>query len=390
MGLGTLKNLKDVRLQLLGYRPETVARIAGVPVERLEQIETDRALATVFELEELSRIYGIDYELLLNRPIRLGPGDVVGAFASLDEFHEIGDFQRFRIIETANAARELRSLETLLSLSHAKEVERISSSKNAPPYRQGAEVAKKLREQLGLHAGPIPSVRDFLREGFPHVRVFYADLGREGPAGVSFADAETGPDIVLNLLGKNGNPAVRRFSLAHELGHLLMDRPRGKPLAILSGYLTDKDRGIEQRANAFAIRFLCPEVELASLPEDGLEAAKRLIQEYGMHYSAARLYLKNERKITLPREIPDSLVGTWIDQKWEAAEKPYGVFDFPIERVPPERRTHLAEVAAQAYSRGRISRTRFAELLRVSPTEDVEQVLDFFALAPPEEMEDVA
>lgn len=390
MGFGTLKNLKDVRERLLGYRPETVARIAGVPVERLEQIETDRAVATVFELEELSRIYGIDYELLLNRPIRLGPNDVVGAFASLDEFHEIGDLQRLRIIETANAARELRSLETLLDLPVAADVKRIPCDKGAKEYRQGAQAAARLRKQLGLDAGPIPSVRDLVRESFPRVRVFYADLGRDGPAGVSFADAQTGPVIVLNLLGKNGNPAVRRFSLAHELGHLLMDRPRDKPLAILSGYLTDRDRGIEQRANAFAIRLLCPEAELASLPQDGLEAAKRLIQEYGMHYSAARLYLKNQRKITLPEEIPASLVGTWIDQSWEAAERPFGVSDFPIDRVPPERRTHLAEVAAQAYSRGKISRNRFAELLRLSPIGEVEQVLDFFALAPPEEMEDVA
>jgi Zn-dependent peptidase ImmA (M78 family) len=390
MGLGTLKNLKDVRERLLGYRLETVARISGIPVERLKEIETDQSDSTVFELEELSRIYGIDYELLFNRPIRLGPGDIVGALASLQEFHDIGDLQRLRIIETANAARELRSLKILLDLSSAQDLERMPWDKGAKPYRQGAQVAAKLREQFGLGSGPISSVRDFVRDSFQQICVFYAELGREGPAGVSFADAQIGPTIVLNLLGKNGNPAVRRFSLAHELGHLLMDRSRGKPLAILSGYLTDRDRGAEQRANAFAIRLLCPEAELASLPQDGVQAAKTLIEEYGAHYSAAQLYLKNERRLSLPEQIPQSLIGKQIDQRWEPAERPVGVFEFPLERVPPERRTCLAELAAQAYSQGKISRNRFAELLRVPPTEDIERVLDFFALAPPEEMEDAA
>lgn len=390
MSIGTLKNLKDVRERFLGYRPDTVARIAGISIERLEQIETDQAPATVFELEELCRIYGIDYELLLDRPIRLGPNDVVGAFASLDEFHEIGDLQRFRIIETANAAKELRSLETLLDLPPAADVRRIAFSKESPPYRQGAQVAAKLREHLGLPAGPIPSIRDFVRESFPQVRVFYAELGRDDPAGVSFADEHTGPVVVLNLIGKNKNPAVRRFSLAHELGHLLMDHPRGKPVAILSGYQTESGLAIERRANAFAIRLLCPPGQLASLAEEGVEAAKTLMQDYGMHYAAARLYLRNERKGLLPEQMPQSLVGSWIDQRWEAAERPDGLFDFPIERVPPERRTYLAAVASQAYSRGKISRNQFADLLRVPPTEEVEQILDFFVLAPPEEMEDVA
>ena len=390
MRTSTLKNLNDVRERVLDYRRETVARLSGIRSERLAEIETDKATPTVFELEQLSRIYGIDYEILLNRPIRLGSGDVVEAFASLDEFREIGDLQRFRIIEIANAARELRPLQELIGLSPGKEAKGIAYNKGVPAHRQGAEVATKLRQQLGLAGGPIRSVRNLVRERFPHIRVLYSELGSEGPAGITFADSRREPFIILNLQGKNINPAVRRFSLAHELGHVLMDRSRGKPLAILSGYHTETGLMIERRANAFAIRLLCPQSELSSLPDDGLEAAKVLIQIYGMHYSAARLYLKNEAKFTLPEQRPEAIVGSWIDEKWEEEEKPWGVFDFPLMRVPAERRTYVAELAAQAHSQGKISRTRFADLLRVPPTEEVEQVLDFFELAPPVEMEDVA
>ncbi len=390
MGQRTLKNLRDVRERLLGYRRESVARITKIPVRRLAEIEGDQIVPTVFELEQLSQAYGIEYELLLNRPIRLGPGDLVMALASLEEFHEIGDLQRFRIIEAFNAAKDLSSLEDLLGLPAPADIA-VAHDKGSAPHHQGADAAAKVRQRFGIAPGPVPSMRDLVRDLMPEMRLLYAELGSQGPAGVTFASAQTHPTIVLNLEGKNRSPAVRRFSLAHELAHLFIDRPRLKPLAILSGYQTESALAIEQRANAFAVRLLCPENELESLGVDALEAAKTLIEKYGMHYAAARLYLKNARGITtLPERIPEALLMSSLDHKWEEAEEPHGLSGFPLKRVPPERRTYVAAAAAQAYSQGLISRGRFAEALRVPPTEEVEQVLDFFTLAPPEEIDAVA
>lgn len=47
-----------------------------------------------------------------------------------------------------------------------------------------------------------------------------------------------------------------RFTLAHELAHLLLDRERGVDLALTSGDWAPQ--AIEQRANAFAAAFLMP------------------------------------------------------------------------------------------------------------------------------------
>jgi Zn-dependent peptidase ImmA (M78 family) len=47
-----------------------------------------------------------------------------------------------------------------------------------------------------------------------------------------------------------------RFTLAHELCHLLFDREMGQRLAIVSGPWAP--RNIERRANAFAAMFLMP------------------------------------------------------------------------------------------------------------------------------------
>lgn len=75
--------------------------------------------------------------------------------------------------------------------------------------------------------------------------------------GVAFAGSDTTPTIVVNLRSSyNANPEGRRFSIVHELCHLLADRSRGRRIAHISGPWTN--RGVERRANAFAAMFLMP------------------------------------------------------------------------------------------------------------------------------------
>lgn len=65
------------------------------------------------------------------------------------------------------------------------------------------------------------------------------------------------PTIVRNEASPfDSSVSSRRFTLAHELCHLLFDQSRGRRLAIASGPWAPK--GLEQRANAFAAMFLMP------------------------------------------------------------------------------------------------------------------------------------
>jgi len=372
MAISKISGLKNVREKLLGYKLISVSRLTGIRLARLQALEADEGPPTVFEAEELSRVYGIDADLLADRPIRLSAKDVVQVFTDLDEFREVGDFEKVKIIEAANAARDVYELELLAGKQPNLPLPRIGYGSNAPPYQQGAEIAVKLRRRLGLETGPISSVRDLFRDRLPTVTLLYACLGREGPAALALADAHRPATIVLNMEGKNENPCVRRFSLAHELCHLVADWKPRQPLAILSGYYSDTALAQEQRANAFAVRFLCPQSELTSLPGKPLDAATQMMRGYGLHYSAARLYLFNERNAKLPDQpIDETTVSASIDHKWEEAEAPNGIFDFPLSAVPPERRTRVAILAASLYSRGQILRDRFAELLRLTPADEL-------------------
>ena len=105
--------------------------------------------------------------------------------------------------------------------------------------RAGERVdAERLIEALGVHIDELK-------------------LSDEKVRGVSIAGPQHRPGIFVNgRHASNGHEAGRRFTLAHELCHLLFDREQGRALAVASGPWAP--RAIEQRANAFAAMLLMP------------------------------------------------------------------------------------------------------------------------------------
>ena len=95
------------------------------------------------------------------------------------------------------------------------------------------------------------------------VRVSTVALDDSELRAVSFASANHAPQIVLNENHRSAHSApARRFTLAHELCHLLYDRSVGASLAVASGPWAPI--AIEGRANAFAAWLLMPPDRLSS------------------------------------------------------------------------------------------------------------------------------
>ena len=248
--------LGEVRTELAHLSLGTAAREAGLSPERLLAIETGDA-PSVLGFERLAGVYGVDADVLWDEPVRIERQDGVVLLTSLDEFKALSDVTRARILRAANAARDLRSLRDLLGEASDRWCP-LRPAVHMLSYQQGAALAQQVRHEFGL-VYPIASVRDLVLMRFPWIGLLYSKLGNVGaPAGLSFADHRRGPAIVLNLDGKNSNAAVRRFSLAHELAHLLVDWSQGQPLACISGFLSETALDREQRANGFAARLLCP------------------------------------------------------------------------------------------------------------------------------------
>lgn len=384
----SLGNLRELRERLLRYSFGFVVRHAAIADERLRKLEAGEEELSVWEAHALSRLYGIDDEALTETPIQI-PGDAVPTtLGCVDEFLDIGESVRRLIVNVAMAARDLVRLRELLSVPQPV-VPQLTPSHAQAPWETGKDAARRARKMLGPPQGPIASMRDWVRDALPGVAVLYARLGEHGPAGLTFAGETFGPAIALNLDGKNTNASVRRFSLAHEVYHLLVDWNRTEPLAVLSGWMGESQLQREQRANSFAVRFLCPEAELHKHVDragTALEsAAEELMKTMGLHYSAVRLYLQNERSITLPATMPSNVRVTGAESVWERAEEPDGLTGFPLPEVPTERRTLIARYASEAYSRGLIRRRAFAEFLAVPPTARVDRVVTFFDLDMPDE-----
>ena len=88
------------------------------------------------------------------------------------------------------------------------------------------------------------------------VRVKEVNLGEQGPRGVALAGGEVQATILVNLDDLRNSARGRRFTVAHELCHILFDRSRARSLAHTSTPWASPS--VEQRANAFAAMLLMP------------------------------------------------------------------------------------------------------------------------------------
>jgi Zn-dependent peptidase ImmA (M78 family)/DNA-binding XRE family transcriptional regulator len=112
-------------------------------------------------------------------------------------------------------------------------------------YNSPADIADTVRRHWQIPSGPIKNLTRFLERG--GAVIGYSDFGGAGVSGVTFSAPGQPPLILLNP----DHPADRvRFTLAHELGHMVMHR-----------FPTP---AMEDEANHFASVFLFPRRDLAA------------------------------------------------------------------------------------------------------------------------------
>ncbi len=89
------------------------------------------------------------------------------------------------------------------------------------------------------------------------VPILDATLSDRSTRAISYLTREGAVGIVLNRNFRSGSSgAVRRFTLAHELAHLILDQDRASEMLVASGPWAPNE--VEQRANGFAAAFLMP------------------------------------------------------------------------------------------------------------------------------------
>lgn len=160
------------------------------------------------------------------------------------------------------------------------------------PYEEGYRLAEDCREELGISPDQVfVDMADVL----PRLGIALVENALETSAirGVAVAGKAFAPAILVNTTSVyNNNEAGRRFTLAHELCHILYDRTRAKKLSHLSGPWASTRT--EKRANAFAAMFLAPPSAIRrKLGDIKPESVRKLATEVRMGFTALVEHLCN-------------------------------------------------------------------------------------------------
>ncbi|MCE7011625.1 XRE family transcriptional regulator [Kibdelosporangium philippinense] len=143
------------------------------------------------------------------------------------------------------------------------------------PHGDPATTARMVRKAWSIYSGPTAHlVRNLEARGVVTTRIPALDCDTID----AFSSALHGRPIIA--LTYKGNPMRQRFSVAHELGHLLL-HPEPVPGSVQN----------EREANAFAAEFLMPANEISDqlpTPVD-VAALKQLADNYGVS-TAALIY----------------------------------------------------------------------------------------------------
>jgi Zn-dependent peptidase ImmA (M78 family) len=164
----------------------------------------------------------------------------------------ISETVAMRLLVIALGSREVAGISRPID-RHVRNTPVLGSTE---PWDDGYRLALDLLDDLSMTDTPAPFNLDALLDQWEVVRKDEA-LDQDGPLGVALAGPEITPTIVINRdHAMNQHEYGKRFTMAHELCHLLHDRDRTQRIAHSSSQWAPL--AIEQRANAFAAMLLMP------------------------------------------------------------------------------------------------------------------------------------
>jgi Zn-dependent peptidase ImmA (M78 family) len=228
-------DLLRVARQWRGLQQGDAAQLLGISQAMLSRLEnrlslfTDEVIERAAKAFDLPRTFFTQTDTVLGAPVSVHPMWRRKAAVTAREMEQI----------VAELNLRLMHLRRLLS---AVEIEATYPIPALPvdEFESVERIAALARAQWQLPAGPVLNLTRALEAA--GIVVVHSNLAGSAVDGVTFAAPGLPPLIVLNA----SQPADRmRFTLAHELGHLVMHR-------------TQPTQAMEDQANEFASYFLMP------------------------------------------------------------------------------------------------------------------------------------
>jgi Zn-dependent peptidase ImmA (M78 family) len=252
---------KDRRSERLLQLQETCGRIGNTPVP-----ERDAWLIRIGStLEESKKVLDVAYEAIKTRSNAVIDSVIESSRNDLAVIHESHAVLMFGTVAPTIKEPDVRKL--AISIADAFNGEGDDSGvspliKSAPlatmtrPYAQGYELALEFMDAaLDSELDKSPDLDELTRR--LNIATIEMQIEDEAIRGLTIAGPKHRPTILVNRGSAwNSSAAGRRFTIAHELCHLLYDRSYGQRLSMASGPWAPRD--VEQRANAFAAMLLMP------------------------------------------------------------------------------------------------------------------------------------
>lgn len=345
-----------------GFSIEDVARLAGLPSERVASIEQGK-VPTVRELATLGNALAVD-------PADLHAGSVtqpkrtVARFRAPQGVSELSGHDARLLALAAECGRIGAELERVLGRKRpivgARSVRGVASRPVA--WRQGYTLGATARKQFAPDPVPLESVQGWM-EGFG-IHVAFVSFESADIEAASIFEPDAMPVVLLNAQSKRVQlPLSRRAILGHEVCHLLCDGGE-RDLTIVSR--DHDDSPFEQRANGFAPSFLAPRDWVKIEEETPEKIALALAEHWGLTFEGAVWHAKNLGHID--PDVAEELV------KGRRPRVRRGGFEPDVQRTPPElfglevKTTPLvegllSELIIQACVDGLITRGRAREVL---------------------------
>lgn len=301
-----------------GLSQKELCESSGISQGKLSKVENGLLPLTEDDIEKMSSVLDYPKTFFMKDDRLLGVG--------LSEyFHRKRQAVSQRTLNKVYANIEIRRME-IATLLKAVDIEEINISRIDPiEYDNDIEqVAQIIRASWSVPKGPIENVVDLIEEAGAIIVPF--DFEKANIDGISLWPIGMPPLIFVNF----DRPMDRiRFTLCHELGHLVLHRT------------PPSDGGdIEEQADRFASEFLMPQKDiLPSLRDASMQK-----------FAALKLYWKTSMASLIKRA---SDLGTITDRQTKYFWMQMGKLGYrtiePPELAPPVEKPWLLENIIETY-----------------------------------------
>jgi Zn-dependent peptidase ImmA (M78 family)/transcriptional regulator with XRE-family HTH domain len=339
-----------------GLAVEELARRARVPIAVLTALENGKAAdISTAAIARMARELDVDVSDWIRPPVHASQPSLFFRQGGVPDFF---DEDRESVVKALRDARSIAIVDELLGRKY-RHAEFSPVEVGAVPFEQGYELARRVRQALGLPFEPLGSISEIIEDGFG-VPVFKSSLHAAHLVALTAKERASNHAAVI----VNANfPGSRRVDLAHELAHALFDEPR-RDIDYWLDLENDHERETsrtEQRAKAFAAEFLIPRLGLIRnfghahdrvQTRSSLEESRALARRVGEHFRAPPELTTNH--LVNNMYIAENL----REEVWKSIAGP--LFN------PPPRSQMLHRRLTEALGAGLITQMRARELLGLS------------------------